>query len=406
MSWLSRRKRRFDRWVYRRLHGIYRAIFPTRVPTGPLDASLVRRVLIARTDRVGDMVVLGPALAYLRQILPEAQIDLVASPASASLLAGDERIDGVYVYRPGVLRWCRAIRSLRARHYDAVFTLRLRDHLYEGIFAALIAGQSGARISARRPTQYVGLFTHSARVPHSRRHIRDRLLHVVGTAVVPDESARGSDVSLDAHVDGEVESPLVVDAMAELRADALVASWDGHRFVAFNAWGSDPRRCFGIARAVEIAATLAARHPGLVVVLTPSPAAAMEAEEIARLATLVLRRRVGGEGPDARIIASPVSAHLHDLVSLLRRADAVISPDTANVHIASALGTPVVAVYTDVTDASVWGAWGPVRREIHLPPGQLTADVSADAVADAFDALWRPELPRYVDRSRGPVVDV
>ncbi len=379
MSWLGRRKRGFDRWVYRRLHGLYKAAFPSTAGPAPLEPANVRRLLVARTDRVGDMIVFSPALEQLRRALPHAEIDVMASPASATLLAGDARVSSVYVYRPGVASWLRAVRTLRARRYDAVLTVRLRDHLYEGIFAALVAGRTGARISARRPTQYVGLFTHLVRVPHSRRHILDRLVYLAHAAVrsgaaLPPDARRGA-------------VPLVVDAEAERRTDALAASFGGAPFVAFNAWGSDPRRCFGAERAAEIAAMLAERHPELVVVLTPAPDAVEEAAEIVRGAAARLGAAANTPAGRARVVAAPVSRNLHDLVSLLRRAAVVVTPDTANMHIAAAVRTPLLAVYTAVTDADVWGAWGEPRHVLHVPAALPIRDVPAADVARAFDAF-------------------
>ena len=372
MTALRRFRSRLNRRFYRLLFGLYRGLFPTTARPGRIPAGTVRRLLVARTDRVGDIVVFTPALSYLREALPHAEIDVVAS-GGASLLAGDSRVDHVHRYEPGVRGWIRAVRALRARRYDVVLTVRLRDHLYEGIFAALIAPRHAARVSARRPPQYVGLFTNLVRVPHSQRHILARLLYVARAAVGDDAGPLGGAL-------GRYSPTLVTDPAAEARADALVTSLCGGRpFVAFNAWGSDARRCFGDALATEIVVQIAERHPDLLLVLTPPPQAAAEADAIAGAA--------GARAGAQRVTVAPPTANLHDLVSLLRRAAVVVTPDTANMHIAAAVGAPLLAVYTSVTEVDVWGAWGSPRHVLHVRDERPLRDVAAADVVRAFDTL-------------------
>lgn len=54
----------------------------------PVPWSQVRRLLICRTDHLGDLVVSTPALKAFRHHLPEAEIALVVHPAARSLFQG------------------------------------------------------------------------------------------------------------------------------------------------------------------------------------------------------------------------------------------------------------------------------------------------------------------------------
>ncbi len=365
---------RLTRRFYRVLYGVYRAAFPDDASPAPLPPARVRRLLLARTDRVGDAVVLTPTIGYLRARLPNAEIDLVTAGA-ASLLAGEARLDRVYRYERGVRGWWRMVRMLRARRYDVVLTLRLRDHLGEGVAAGLIAPRGAARATVRRPPQYAGLFTQQVRVPRARRHVTTRYLHLAWAAVGDPHAAPPA---LAEH-----PAALPPNAAADARAGAFVAGpLGGRAFVAFNAWGSQPKRCFGVARAAEIAAEIAARHPELAVVLTPPPARTAEA------ATMAAAAAARDPGVAARVLVAPASDDLADLVALLRRATVVLTPDTANMHIAAAVGTPYVAVYTDFSDAWSWGAWGTTpHRVVHLASDEPIEAVPAGDVVAAADAL-------------------
>ncbi len=363
---------RLTRRFYRVLYCLYRAIFSDEISPAPLPPARARRVLLARTDRVGDAVVLTPTIAYLRARLPAAEIDVVTASAT-SLLTHDPRIDHVYQYRRGLRGWWRMLHTLRARRYDVILTLRLRDHLDEGVTAALVAPPGAMRATVRRPPQYAGLFTHQFRVPLARRHVTTRFLHLAWAAVGDPHAAPPTPA--------EYPPRLTTTPVADARTGAFVAEvLAGRAFVAFNAWGSQRKRCFGVARAAEIAIALAVQHPDLAVVFTPPPARAAEAAAMAAGAIAALDPAAA-----ERVVVAPPSADLTDLVALLSRAAIVLTPDTANMHIAAAVGTPLVAVYTAYTEAHLWGAWGAMpRRVVHFPED---CEIDAVPVQDIVDAV-------------------
>ncbi len=370
---------RLTRRFYRRLFAAYRFVLPTDVAPGPVSPERVRRVLIARVDRVGDLVVLSPALSYLRDVLPHAEIDLLAGPRNASLLEGDPRLAHVYVHQPTALGWLRSVRRLRARRYDVVFTMRLRDHMYEGIFASLVAGRHGARLTGYRPPQYAGFFTHRVRIPLSRRHMVARLLYIART-LVGQLPAPSVDADLAAHPPTLPASPA-----AEARARAFAAEQlGGAPYVALNAWGSDPRRGLGVPYAADVAAAVARHRPELAVVLTAPPNKADEAADIVARAHAALR---AAGAPAGAVVAAPTSRDLRDLVALMRHSAAVITPDTANAHIACALNRPLVAVYTALAvHPELWGAWGPSAHVVFLREKRPVAAVPVPDVLAALDA--------------------
>ncbi len=378
----ARLRTRATRRLYRALFAAYRTLFPTRVAERPLDPAQVRRVLVARTDRVGDMVVLTPALSYLRTRLPNVELDVIASAANASLIADDPRVTRVHVHEPTWRGWLRSVRTLRARRYDAVLTIRFRDHLYEGIFAALVAGRDGARVTIRRPPQYAGLFTHQVRLPPSRAHVVARMFTLV-RATFGDLPAPPAADDLAAFPPALRTAPAAAARARAFAADAL----GGRPYVALNAWGRDPRRSFEPDYAAALAAAVVRHRPALAVVVTPPPGREAEAATIAHDA--IRDARAAGTAQDPIVVAAPASRDLADLVAILRGAAVVLTPDTANVHLASALGVPLVAVYTPLAvHEREWGAWGTPRRVVRLDEPRPLRDVPVDEVAAACAALF------------------
>lgn len=376
----ARLRRRVDRALYWLLFRAERALFPA--PLTPPRAP--RRVLVVASHRVGDLVVLGPTLSYLHARLPGAEIDVAAADANASLLAGDPRLRAVVRREPTRLGWWRAVRALRRRRYDVVLSTRVLDHLSEALFAALVAPH-GVRASAWRPRRYMGFFTCRVRVPRRHGHVVDRLLYLARTAL--GDATEGPDGAALRVPPAALPADEEAGARARQFADGVCG---GRPFVAFTAWGSDPKRCFGVEIAAEIAEGIAAAHPGLVVAVTPAPAAVGEADAIARLAVERLARRSDrGEGPEPRVVVAPASADLRDLVALIRRAAAVVTPDTANMHVAAAVGTPYLAVYSAYTAVELWGAWGGPRRVVYAADRRGVREIPVGWVVEGFEELTR-----------------
>ncbi len=368
-TWLRRLRTRLNRRLYRLLGRAYRAAFPCTAPAGPARPAEVRRVLVVRHDRIGDMIVTTPLLAWLREALPHAEVDVLASPANAPLVAGDPRVARVIVNDHTWRGWLRARRALRARDHDLVLSPIGRAHLREGLVAALVAPRRARRATAARPPQYRGLFTHWVRVPPSWPQTAARLLWVARRTVdAPSTMA----VSSSGEALARWPMRLAADPEAEARAEAFVAGRRLDAFAAVNAWAAEPWRELGEARCAELLRLVAARAPALALVLTPPPGRTDEAARIA-------------EAAGVPVTVFPPSKAFHDLVSLVRRAALVVTPDTANVHVASACGRPVVGLYSArTTDPSAWAPVGVPFRALVAPPG---APVSAIPLGDVVDAV-------------------
>ena len=65
-----------------------------------VDFSLVRNVLILRTDHLGDLLLSTPLIRTLRTALPSRRFVLVASPANQEALLGWDGIDEIRLFDP------------------------------------------------------------------------------------------------------------------------------------------------------------------------------------------------------------------------------------------------------------------------------------------------------------------
>src|SRR5690606_33420431 len=116
-----------------------------------VDWDAVQRLLVMRTDNIGDVLLAGPALRALRERLPSAHVTLLASPAGSQAAPLLPWIDEVLTWRvlwqaltppaqDPVAEW-RLVEALRERHFDAAVILTsFRQSPWPPALVALLAG--------------------------------------------------------------------------------------------------------------------------------------------------------------------------------------------------------------------------------------------------------------------------
>jgi ADP-heptose:LPS heptosyltransferase len=73
----------------------------------------------------------------------------------------------------------------------------------------------------------------------------------------------------------------------------------------------------------------------------------------------------------------------------LERSLVVITPDTGVLHLASATGRPVVALYTPTSvHLDRWLPRGVPYRVVMAPPGKFVGDIEPARIADSFAELY------------------
>lgn len=108
-----------------------------------------RRILVLKRDKLGDMLLTTPLLALLRERLPGAAIEVLASDYNAWVLGGNPNVDRVWVYRRS--RIGNGI-SIVGGLQQAILGARLRFERFDVAIAA--QGESSPR--ATRRARWVG----------------------------------------------------------------------------------------------------------------------------------------------------------------------------------------------------------------------------------------------------------
>ena len=363
------------RRAYAALFRLYRALAPTRVAHGATVPRTVRRVLVVRHDRLGDMILTTPVFDLLQQLAPGVQIDVLASPRNAALVASDDRVAHVVV-DDGTWRGLWRLRPvLAARRYDAVFSLIPGRSIRAGWTAAAASHRDTHRVSTWRPKRYHGFFTSVVRLPRSLQaaHVSRQMSYVVRAGF----GAVGRDTNAASALAAPIR--LAIPDAAHRAADAFLAAHVRGAFVAVNLASASPARSWSAAECARLLPMLLARHPELSFVMVPSPADVADAEQV--------RVAVGTPG----VVLFDPAAPLLAVAALVSRAAVMLTPDTMTLHLAVATGRPVLSLHTQ-TDGNVpdlWKAVGVPNRALVAAPGKPVSAIPAERVAEAFEDLLR-----------------
>jgi ADP-heptose:LPS heptosyltransferase len=293
---------------------------------GPVDLAAARRILVVRPDNVGDVVLLTPALRALRarldQVAPGARLELLASPAGAAVAAMIPELDGVLVASPSWQQLTlepdaaeaaerRLLDRIATGRYDVmlVFT-SLSQSPWPAAHLGLLAGV-GTRVVHSR--EFAGaVATHWVTPPPDTTHHVDRSLHLLAAIGVPDRGRTPS---------------VAVPATAHAEAADIAGE---QRFALLVPGASCPSRRYPAGRFGTAAAMIAAA--GLPVLVAGTAAEAGLVDEVVRAA-------------GASQVRSLPAVGLPTFTALIARAAVALTNNSGGLHLADAVGTPVVATY-------------------------------------------------------------
>jgi heptosyltransferase-2 len=351
-----------------------------------------------------------PALLRLREALPEAHISLLTPEKLADLWLHHPAVDAVHAFGPEEGAW-RVGRMLREEGFDLALVL---PNSFRSALDAWVAGvprrvgygsqwrrwlltgavrpRPGAvKMRKRSSAEAVRLCAQaspppSAPLPAAAHHIC-QYLHLV--------QALGAS--------GEALAPMVAVTPAELeRVAAKFSLRSGPEpLVGLNAGAEyGPAKRWPAERFVETALRVAQTGRCHWVVLG-GPGDALLASQL----TETLRHKLSASDPEARVTNLSAQTTLRELCAVLKFCRAVLTNDTGPMHVAAAVGTPVVVPFGS-TSPELTGPGLPGDPRHHLlrhPPacapcflrecpvdfrcmGRITAEEAAAAVLRAIHA--------------------
>jgi heptosyltransferase I len=284
------------------------------------------RILIVKLGSIGDIIHTLPAVAAIRQAMPQAEISWVVERRASEILRDNPILDRVIEVDTKALR--RGLMSGETLRAPRQQLRRLRASAFDLAidFQGLIKSASIARLSGAR--RVFGFSREELREPASRIFLSKtakipKKIHVIRKNLELAKAALGIEVPSDAH---DFVFPIATSVEHQQEASANAVD----NFAILNPGGGWPTKLWSVERFGRLADELWS-HYGLQSLITFGPG---EVE---------LAQRVLAESRSGK--AAAVSLSLKGFYELARRAQVYVGGDTGPTHIAVAAGTPIVGLF-------------------------------------------------------------
>jgi len=319
-----------------------------------------KRVLVYRLGSLGDMLIALPALRVVARAFPDAERRMLTNvpvnakaPAAAAILTGTGLVDGYMRYvvgtrsvfelaklwwqiarwRPDVLVYVAAQRGVKAAERDAAFfkLCGIRRQIGVPLTEAMQANFYGETPAEAGPDAELE--------PEAARLVRN--LAELGDGRLDDLESWGLNLT-DAEIaaaDREIGP--------EVLATRSIAVSVGTK-VQVKDWGRENWR--------ELLGRIAAKFPGCGLMLAGAPEEA-EASEFAAGDWLA-----NGGGPVVNLCGKLTP---RESAAAFARAKLFLGHDSGPMHLAAAVGTPTVTVFSGKNIPKQWWPFGPRHRVVY-----------------------------------------
>jgi len=326
-------------------------------------------VCIVLLSGIGDVVHGLPLAHDVKRLNPEHRVVWVAEPAPAAVLEHHPCVDEVVVYRSR--DGARGVRALRRALGPVRADLTVNAQRYFKSVWPTLLGSRGPRVGLPRSISRDGIWlAHTHLLADGPwRHTQDLFLDFRAALGVPRQDEPRWDLTFSP---GEVE-----------RQRAFFESLGPGRRVALVLATANPAKDWPAERYVPLADALE-RDFGFQVLLVGGPSAA----ERAAAASVRARARAA--------VRDCTGDSVRRMMWLVAGSDLVVSPDTGPLHIAHALGVPVIGLFGHTNPWRV----GPYTR-FH----DLVIDRYTDPGLEPDPAAYPPKTGRMEEITVEDVLD-
>jgi ADP-heptose:LPS heptosyltransferase len=306
-------------------------------------------------ERIGDLIMVLPAIQAVRALAPSSEIDLVVGGWNASLaraipaVTRVETLDAEWLSREGggldLTALVRAARGWRGRSYD------LAINFEPDVRSNVLLSASGAGWTAGWASGGGGGLLDVALQHDPQAHTAVNARRLVES--VFGQPARDS------------TNPLLAIPDSAARTAAARLTGGSGPIVGLHASGGRAIKQWDTDRFAYVANRLV-RERRARIVLTGGPS------------DRPLVDRVKAALPSRAVVDVSDESDLLVLAALLERLDVFVTGDTGPMHLAAAVGTPVVAVF------------GPSDPARYAPPGSANRIVRVDLPCSPCNRIRRP----------------
>jgi ADP-heptose:LPS heptosyltransferase len=337
----------------------------------------MKRILVVKRDKIGDMLLTTPLFAHLRAARPELEVHVLANDYNAWVLEGNPDIDRLWVYPrarqagrlrlTAVLREALQVLALRRMKFDAVLVGN-SDESPRAIQRGLRVGAARTVAYCQNPARYPGLT--DPLPPVADRHECDSLIALATPLGIASPVA----VPLPRYV-----LPASSQEAARRWLEARGLAPGGYVVIGLGARRPKKKPTAEQVRDWSLAIK---REFGLDSVLFWTPGPANDPlypgdDELAQAALAI--------GPDC---LQPCREAVSTLIGVIWQARTSLFPDSGLMHFAAASPGGVLGFFADTDVSANPLHWGPRGRNVALLEAEKSvADIPDAAVMEKLAVL-------------------
>jgi ADP-heptose:LPS heptosyltransferase len=335
-----------------------------------VDISTIRKILLVRQDeRMGNLILTTPLLLSLREAFPQAQIFYLAHSTFASIFSHSGLIDQIiisqkrkYINNPGAL--ISLVRKLKKEKFDLAFDLSDENNFsFNNSFLTYL---SDAKFRLGHEHKSRSIFLNlSVPLPKEKRHVSEMHLDLLAYLIGP-MAAVEPKVSVSQENQKEIQVYLQGKGIK-----------DNEVVIGINLGGEGERRWewenyFALAEWIV-------NELKYKVVLIWGPS---EKELIKDIPEQIKKRVILAE-----LFPLPV------LAALLQRFKLLVSCDTGPMHLAVAVGTPILAIFS-ASDKDKFGPKGEKHRVVFSSSGKVSVEMVKEALLEMLKKIKNHNIPQ------------
>ncbi|MBI4377586.1 MAG: glycosyltransferase family 9 protein [Nitrospinae bacterium] len=336
----------------------------------------MKKILVTRTDRIGDVVLSTPVLKSLKRSFPSMFISVLVRKYTRDIVTDNPCVDEVIIFEPegrhrtinGILRLAEEIKG---KKFDAALLLFLDFKIGLLSFLSRIPQRIGPATKLAQIFLTHTLPQHRSKVDRHEVDYNLEMAEVLGAKPI-----RQSEIYIPDEVTKRVN-----DIFSELRAP-IVGIQPGSGVSARN-WR--PERYGELANKII-------DKTNAVIFVTGGPGEEGLVDEV--INSIKWKTSPSSPGKVFKYIGY---GGIKELSAIIKRFNVMVGPSTGPIHIASAVGTPVVSLYCPIFVCQP-KRWGPIgENDIALTPDVPFCKKCIFERCKYYDCMDRIDIDRVFD---------
>jgi ADP-heptose:LPS heptosyltransferase len=346
------------------------------VTSEKIDLQSVRRLLILRNDRIGDMIVSTAIFRKLKEKNPRLELGVFASPGNADIIRHNPFVDAIFITSPNPWIFFKELLRCKARRFDVVVNFVFNRTTSQGLIANFVAPR--AHKVGNGPDKYLMYFNRLLAIDRSERQMVLVLAGMIDEifGLITEREPLSQEVFVDGRAHGKTDAYLRLHGLSRKGAAEGAGSYAVVNFSAV-----DFNRRLSALQTVKIIGAIKEWGRDTPVLICP-PADDGK-----------LRRILSDLGPGkTKVFPASGVASLPEIASLVEGARYVVTCDTSIVHFAAAAKTPVLALYTPLqTSFHEWQPYGVRHKSLFAGRGLAVDSVPPEHIVEELAVFQASE---------------